>query len=65
MDRSDITNIKIALIEQGKTQRWLVDELIKRGVNASEVYLSQAMHGLDTPRTRAIISTANEILFGE
>lgn len=55
--------IKVELIRQGKTQRWLCEEIEKRGIKCHEVALSQALHGFDSPKARDLISTSEDILF--
>lgn len=54
-------SIKVALLQMGKTQNWLIDEVAKRtGLYFDSSYLHKVMTGaLATP---SIVNAINEIL---
>lgn len=55
--------IKSRLKALGKTQRWLIFELRKRGVDAQPPLLSSVLSGAYTyPQANRILAVCNEIL---
>jgi hypothetical protein len=56
-------NIKDRLKVVGKTQRWLIFELRKKGINAQPPLLSEILSGAYTyPQAERILKVCDEIL---
>lgn len=54
--------ITIRLAQLGKTQRWLLDELAKRGMRVSNTEMCQYKSGLRTPKAIKVLRLVDEIL---
>lgn len=55
--------IKARLAIMGKSQRWLIDEIARRGVTVSETEFSHIMAGRRTgPKAEMVLAIAKEIV---
>jgi len=56
-------DIRVSLLKNGKTQKWLIDELIKSGVSTSKTELSRVLSGNRSgPKADKILTKAHDIL---
>lgn len=54
--------ITIRLAQLGRTQRWLLDELEKRGMHVHNTEMCQYKRGLRTPKALKVLRAVDEIL---